>query len=218
MPLTAAEIDYFRRNHRGTQNHISRDFLTAQTDLPSPLGELYGLYRYRGRIDAEAALFLAQSTGSMRVARVMADLLAIGAFANGMEYVSYLGVTYSVPAAFDTSVEIDRANCEAARRLALPADHPSHLLKLTPDEIGVLAASIVEKNALSSADFLEKANLLSEARQDVNRLPPHQHFVTALVERDLKMNQGWTERLAAAYGRLFTKWVSNLPETQGLAN
>ena len=32
LPLTAAEIDYFRRNHRGTETHISRDFLTAQTD------------------------------------------------------------------------------------------------------------------------------------------------------------------------------------------
>ena len=61
LPLTSAEIDYFRRNHRGTETHISRDFLTAQTDLPSPLAELYGLYRHRARLDAEAALFLAQS-------------------------------------------------------------------------------------------------------------------------------------------------------------
>ena len=83
MPLTAAEIDYFRRNHRGTENHVSRDFLTAQTDLPSPLAELYGLYRHRARIDVEAALWVAQSTGSMRVARMMADLLAIGALPTG---------------------------------------------------------------------------------------------------------------------------------------
>jgi len=216
MPLTAAEIDYFRRNHRGTEGHISRDFLTAQTDLPSPLAELYGLYRHRARIDAEAALFLAQSTSSMRVARVMADLLAIGAFANGLEYVSYLGVTYSVPCAFDTSAEIDRANLEAARRLALPADHPSHLLKLTPDELGVLASSIAEKSALTAEEFLEKANMLSEARQDVNRLPAEQHFATAVIERDLPLQTSWAVRLAGAYARIFTKWVAGLPEIQAV--
>ncbi|MFA5040664.1 MAG: hypothetical protein WC464_03410, partial [Bdellovibrionales bacterium] len=152
LPLTAAEIDYFRRNHRGTENHVSRDFLTAQTDLPSPLAELYGLYRHRARIDAEAALWIAQSTSSLRLPSIMADLLAVGAFANGLEYVSYMGVTYSVPCAFDTSAEIDHANREAARRLELPADHPSHLLKLKPDELGVLAASIAERNALSPSD------------------------------------------------------------------
>jgi hypothetical protein len=216
LPLTAAEIDYFRRNHRGTENHISRDFMTAQTDLPSPLAELYGLYRHRARIDAEAALFLAQSTSSMRVARIMSDLLTIGAFANGLEYVSYLGVTYSVPCAFDTSAEIDCANMEAARRLALPADHPSHLLKLTPDELGVLASSITEKNALTSAEFLEKANMLSEARQDVNRLPNNQHFATAVIERDLPLQSAWMVRLARAYARIFTSWVVGLPEIQAV--
>ena len=43
LPLTAAEIDHFRRNHRGTESHISRDFLSARSDLPSPLSEIYGL-------------------------------------------------------------------------------------------------------------------------------------------------------------------------------
>ncbi|MFY9288055.1 MAG: hypothetical protein WAO98_06095, partial [Alphaproteobacteria bacterium] len=90
LPLTAAEIDHFRRNHRGTENHVSRDFLTRRTDLPSPLAELYGLYLHRARVDAEATLFIAQATGSTRVARVMADLLSIGSFANGLEYISYL--------------------------------------------------------------------------------------------------------------------------------
>ncbi len=216
MPVSAAEIDYFRRNHRGTENHITRDFLTAQTDLPSPLAELYGLYRHRARIDAEAALFLAQSTNSMRVARVMADLLAMGAFANGLEYVGHLGTSYSVPCAFDTSTEIDSANREAARRLALPIDHPSHLLKLTPDEIGVLAASVAEKNALTPDEFMEKANILSEARQDVNRLPICQHFATAVVERDLTMQSGWMERLASAYARILPNWVAHLPEIQSV--
>lgn len=216
LPLSAAEIDYFRRNHRGTENHISRDFLTAQTDLPSPLAELYGLYRHRGLIDAEAALFLAQSCGSVRVARIMSDLLAIGSFANGLEYVSYLGITYSVPAAFDTSAEIDRANMEAARRLALPADHPSHLLKLTPDELGVLAASIAERNALHADDFLDKSRLLAEARQDVNRLPVNQHFAMAVAEHDLPMDTPWMVRLAEAYTRLLPSWVVGLPEIQAV--
>jgi hypothetical protein len=218
LPLTVAEVDYFRRNHRGTENHISRDFLTAQTDLPSPLAELYGLYLHRSRIDAEAALWVAQSTSSTRVASVMADLLAIGAFANGLEYVSSMGITYSVPCAFDTSSEIDHANREAARRLALPADHPSHLLKLKPDELGVLAAAIVEQNALASADFLEKANLLSEARQDVTRLPTKLHFSTAVAEHDLPIQALWVERLVNAFVRLFPEWVIDLPEVQAVLN
>ncbi len=218
LPLAAAEIDYFRRNHRGTENHISRDFLTAQTDLPSPLAELYGLYRHRTRIDTEAALWLAQSTGSLRVSTIMADLLSIGAFANGLEYVSYLGVTYSVPCAFDTSAEIDAANREAKRRLSLPADHPSHLLKMKPDEMGVLAAFMAEKYALDPAAFLEKANLLCEARQDVNRLPVNQQFATTIVEHDLPLHAPWAQRLAKAYARHFNKWVSSLPEIQVIVN
>ena len=214
LPLTAAEVDYFRRNHRGTENHISRDFLTAQTDLPSPLAELYGLYRHRARVDAEAALFIAQATNSTRVPNVMADLLAIGAFANGLEYVSYLGVTYSVPCAFDTSLEIDRAISEAQRRLSLPIDHPSHLLKLRPEELGILAASIAERSAQDSADFLEKANLLSEARQDVNRLPVCDRFVTVITEGDLPANAAWTDRLNQAFQRILPQWAGNLPEEQ----
>ncbi len=218
LPLTAAEVDHFRRNHRGTESHVSRDFLTARSDLPSPLAELYGLYLHRARVDAEATLFVAQATGSTRVARVMADLLAIGGFANGLEYISYLATTYSVPAAFDTSDIIDRANHEAARRLAMPATHPAHLLKLTPDEIGVLASSIAEKHAMAAVDFLEKANLLAESRQDVTRLPVNQHFTTAIIERDLPMPQAWVMRLAASYARLFESWVSGLPEVEALTH
>ncbi len=218
LPLASAEIDYFRRNHRGTENHISRDFLTAQTDLPSPLAELYGLYRHRARIDAEAALWVAQSTISLRVASAMSDLLAIGAFANGLEYISYMGVTYSVPCAFDTSAEIDHANREAQRRLALPADHPSHLLKLRPDELGVLASSIAGQNALPPALFLEKANLLSEARQDVTRLPMNVHIQTAIVEHDLPLQLPWAERLVHAYARRLPQWVMGIQEVQSLLN
>ncbi len=216
LPLTSAEIDHFRRNHRCTENHVSRDFLAARSDLPSPLAELYGLYRHRARTDTEATLFVAQATGSTRVARIMADLLAIGGFASGTEYVSYLGLTYSVPSAFDTSDLIDRANHEAARRLAMPGDHPAHLLRLTPDEISVLAGNIAEKHAMATADFMEKANLLSEARQDVARLPVSQHFATAIIERDLPLQQLWVTRLCAAYARVFENWVAALPEVDAV--
>ena len=218
LPLTSAEIDHFRRNHRGTESHISRDFLTARSDLPSPLSELYGLYLHRARVDAEACLFVAQATGSTRVARVMADLLAVGSFANAMEFISHIGVTYSVPAAFDTSDIIDHANHEAARRLALPVDHPSHLLRLTPDEIGVLASNIAEKRTLEATAFLRKAQLLAEARQDVNRLPISQHFTTAIIERDIPISEAWGSRLCAAYARILEGWVIDLPEVEGVVH
>lgn len=216
LPLTVAEIEHFRRNHRGTEKHVGRDFRQAQSDLPSPLSELYGLYLYRTRLDIESTLVLAQSTHSTRVARAMADLLAMGGFANGMEYVSYLGVSYSVPAAFDTATSIDRANSEATRRLCLPADHPSHLLTLTSDALGVLAASITEKTILPPQEFLEKANKLAEARQDVNRLPIRQHFATAITENDLPLQTPWVARLALAFARHMPNWVVGLPEIQAM--
>ena len=216
LPLTSAEIDHFRRNHREMDTLVSRDFLTAKTDLPSPLSELYGLYHHRSRLDTEAALFVAQATGSTRVARIMADMLAIGGFANGHECISHHAMTYSVPASFDTSELIDRANHEAARRLALPIDHPAHLLKLSPDEIGLLAANILENNIMQPCDFLEKANLLAEARQDVARLPNEKQFVTAIRERDVPANKTWVVRLCAAYARIFESWVAEKPEVQAI--
>ena len=218
LPLTAAEIDHFRRNHRDTDNLVGRDFLAAKSDLPSPLAELYGLYRHRARGDTESALFVAQATGSTRVSRLMADLLAIGAFAGGHEYIPHNAMTYSIPAAFDTSDLIDRTNQEAARRLALPIEHPSHLLKLSPDEISVLAANIVENNILSAPDFLEKANLLAEARQDVNRLPIAHHFVAAILGGDLPLNKPWTPRLCSAYARVFENWVLGIREIESIVN
>lgn len=216
LPLTAAEIEHFRRNHRGTESHVNRDFLTSRTDLPSPLAELYGLYLHRARLDAEATLFLAQATNSTRVARIMADLLAIGGFANSLEYISYLGLTYSIPAAFDTSAIVDHSNNEAARRLSLPVDHPSHLLKLKPDEIGALATNVAEKHCLAASEFLEKSNLLAEARQDVTRLPNAQHFITAIIERDLPTEKSWVLRLCGAYARILETWVAGLPEAERL--
>lgn len=218
LPLTASEIDYFRRNHREVDHLVTRDFLIARADLPSPLAELYGLYRHRARIDTEATLFVAQATGSSRVARIVADLLAIGSFANGLEFVTHMTMTYAVSAAFDTSDLIDRANQEAVRRLSLSIDHPAHLLTLSPDEISVLAGNIVERHILSSADFLEKANMLAEARQDVNRLPRDKQFVTSIGERDLPLDRPWVSRICAAYARIFESWVLGLPEIAALMN
>jgi len=125
-------------------------------------------------------------------------------------------VTYSVPCAFDTSMEIDLANREAMRRLVLPADHPSHLLRLKPDDLGVLAASIAEKNALTPTDFLEKANLLSEARQDVTRLPKKMHISVVLEESDLPIKTPWVDRLIKAYVRLFPEWVMSVPDASAI--
>lgn len=203
LPLSTAEIDHFRRNHRETDHLIARDFLTIKSNLPSPLAELYGLYRHRARLDTESAFFVAQATSSTRVSQLMADLLAIGGFANGHECIAHISQTYSVPAAFDTSDLIDRANIEALRRLALPVEHPAHLLKLSPDEVSVLAANIVERHLLSGADFLDKAHKLAEARQDVNRLPPLARFSASLKENDLPHDQAWVARIAEAYTRIF---------------
>lgn len=216
LPLTGAEIDHFRRNHRDVEHVIGRDFLVAQSDLPSPLSELYGLYRHRARMDAEAALFLAQATGSTRVASRMADLLAIGGFANGMEFITHAAQTYSVPAAFDTSDIIDRANHEALRRMNVPVDHPSHILKLSPDEIAVLAANIADNNSLDAMAFLEKARLLAEARQDTCRLPEAQQFATAIEHHDLLLDFVWVKRISIAYANLFQDWVANVVELKPL--
>ncbi len=212
LPISAAEIDHFRRNHRETDRLVGRDFLAAKSDLPSPLAELYGLYRHRARLDTEATLFVAQATGSVRIARIMADLLAIGAFASGGECVSHLTKTYSVPAAFDTSALVDRTCDEVLRRLALPIESPAHLLKMTPDEISVLASNIVERHVLSALDFLEKANLLAEARQDVHRMPAYRRLSAALAEGDLPQESSWVLRLCEAYTRIFPAWIKDMPE------
>lgn len=207
MPLSAAEIDHFLRNHRETDRLVGRDFLSLKNDLPTPVAELYGLYKHRARLDTEASLFVAQATGSTRIARIMADLLAIGAFASGHECIAHSSTTYSVPSAFDTSDLIDRTCDEAMRRLNMPTEAPAHLLKLSPDEISVLANNIVERYAMTSAAFLDKANILAEARQDVHRLPVERQFVTALAEGDLPEDKAWVKRLCLAYYDIFPCWA-----------
>ncbi|MDE2030409.1 MAG: hypothetical protein KGI97_07600, partial [Alphaproteobacteria bacterium] len=71
---------------------------------------------------------------------------------------------------------------------------------------------------LQPSAFLEKANLLAEARQDVTRLPESQHFATAIAEHDLPLQEPWAARLALAYARILPGWVANLPEVQSLLN
>ncbi|MBI1272747.1 MAG: hypothetical protein GC131_01490 [Alphaproteobacteria bacterium] len=212
LPVTAAEINHFRRNHRGIDTSLASRFKTPAEQLPDPLAALYSLYLNQARADTEATLFIAQASGSTRVARVVADLLAMAGFAGGHKSISYLTAVYSVPAAFDTSALIDLANHEAARRLAVQIDHPTHLLKLSPDDISMLAARIIEQNALNSAAFLQKAQTLAEARQDVNRFQPAQRFRTAVSERDLPIEAQWVQRICAAYGRILTAWVADMPE------
>ena len=214
LPLSAAEIDHFRRNHRETDRLVGRDFLAYRNDLPSPVAELYGLYRHRARLDTEATLFVAQATGSTRTARIMADLLAIGAFASGHECIAHVSMTYSVPAAFDTSDLIDRTCDEAMRRLALPIDNPSHLLKLTPDEISVLANNIVERHVMTAVDFLEKANILAEARQDVHRIPAERQFTSAFASGDFPHDKAWVMRLNSAYQAIFPVWFHKEPDPE----
>ena len=210
LPLSHQEIEFFLRNHRGVKHHIIRELFAIQSNLPSPLAELYGLYRYRARIDTEAALFTAQSTLSTRLASSMAKILCLGAFANGTEYVKYLTVTYSVPCAFDTSLEIMAANAEAERRLSLPTDHPSHLLRLSCNDIAVLASVIADNNTLSCDEFLEKANFLSEACQDVSRLSPRQRLLTAIREKDIPWHTCWTKSIVDAYKTLLPAWGNDI--------
>ncbi|MDD3183029.1 MAG: hypothetical protein PHD48_09535 [Alphaproteobacteria bacterium] len=218
LPISAAEIDHFLRNHRETDRLVGRDFLSLKNDLPTPVAELYGLYKHRARLDTEATFFVAQATGSTRIARIMANLLAIGAFASGHECIAHSSMTYSVPAAFDTSDLIDRTCDEAMRRISLPIEMPSHLLKLSPDEISVLANNIVERYAMAANDFLDKANILAEARQDVHRMPIRRQFVTALFEGDLPQEKPWVQRLNLAYSAILPHWVlsADVPPAYGL--
>lgn len=211
LPLTAAEVGHFRRNHRSTESAMSGHFHSGSANLPDSLASLYALYLNQAQADAESALFLAQASGSTRVARRMSDLLALGAFACGSRAVCHEGRFYTIAAAFETSLFIDIANSEAASRLLLPVEHCDHLLKLSPDDIGLMAAAMVREHALDAVGFLRKANALSEARQDVNRFPVHDQFRIALEEGDLPISENWVQRLLGAHERLFPAWFAHGP-------
>ncbi len=212
LPLTAATIHHFCRNHRDCDVSLGGQFETVGSALPESLAVLYSVYTSQARVDAEATLFLAQASGSTRVAATMADLLAIGGFCHGTKSISCQGHVYAVASAFDTAQIIDAANIEARTRLAFPAEHEGHLLRLTPDQIGILAAELAAAHRLDLYDFVKKANLMAEARQDVNRFTPAQHFTTALFEGDLPISEAWVGRIIEAMRRIIPAWAGDLPQ------
>lgn len=212
LPLTAAAIQHFCRNHRDCDVSLPGQFEALGCEVPAALAVFYSIYHTQTRFDAEAALFLAQSSGTTRVARTMADLLTIGGFQLGDKSINCEGRVYAVAAAFDTAAVIDAANQEALARLTLPADDPEHLLQLSPDSIGLLAARLAETYRLAPIAFFRKANLLAEARQDVNRFPAHERFAVALYEGDLPISEPWVARLIAAMRTVVPGLVGNLPQ------
>lgn len=212
LPLTAAAIQHFCRNHRDCDASLPGQFEALGCEVPAALAVFYSIYHTQTRFDAEAALFLAQSSGTTRVARTMADLLTIGGFQLGDKSINCEGRVYAVAAAFDTAAVIDAANQEALARLTLPADDPEHLLQLSPDAIGLLAARLAESTRMAPIAFFRKANLLAEARQDVNRFPAHERFAVALYEGDLPISESWVVRLIAAMRTVVPGLVGNLPQ------
>jgi len=68
------------------------------------------------------------------------------------------------------------------------------------------------------SEFLEQANLLAEARQDVNRLSREKQFTTAIEEGDLPLNMLWVTRICAAYVRIFDGWLTSLPEIEAIVH
>lgn len=211
LPLTAATIQHFCRNHRDCGASLAGQFEAVGQDVPEALAVLYSVYHTQTRLDAEAALFLAQTSGSTRVAACMADLLAIGGFNQGDKSITCEGRVYAIAAAFDTASVIDSVNLEARERLLLPPDHPDHLLQLSPDAISVLAISFADRHRLSPGAFFRKANLLAEARQDVNRFPSPERFAIALYEGDLPISEAWVVRLLAAMRAILPKMAGNTP-------
>ncbi|MEJ0063588.1 MAG: hypothetical protein WDO70_10450 [Alphaproteobacteria bacterium] len=214
LPLTAAEIHHFCRNHRECDMSLGDQFAVMDGTLPESLEALYSVYSGQARVDAESTLFLAQASGVTRVARMMADLFALGGFNHADKSVFCEGRVYAVAAAFDTATVIDAANHEAAKRLALSADHPDHLLRLSPDDIGLLAAELVTRHRCNAEAFLKKANLLAEARQDVNRFSSKERLAKAIHEGDLPTDLAWVDRLLAAVRRIIPAFAGDTSDHQ----
>lgn len=84
-------------------------------------------------------------------------------------------------------------------------------MQLSPDSVGLLAARLAETYRLAPLAFFRKANLLAEARQDVNRFTPHERFAVALYEGDLPISEAWVARLIAAMRAIVPGLVGNLP-------
>jgi hypothetical protein len=209
--LTAAEIRHFEHAHNAALSDIESAFLPDRLDLPPQLAAFYIGYLTRARRDAEAALFIAQSTGSTRLPMLCADALAVCAFEGAIrQTIRIEGNDYALSAASDTSAIIDKTLEIARQRLAIPIDHGDHLLRLNTLEVSQLASEIVDAVSLPPFPFLMKAKELYTARADVCRFPPMDRFVTAIRENDLSSEEGWVQRIALAYGRLF---AADLGET-----
>jgi hypothetical protein len=201
--LTAVEIRHFAKAHNAALSDIESAFLPARMDLPLPLADFYIRYLVQARRDVEATLLIAQATHSARVPRLMADALAIGAFEGaGIEALRHEGHEYAQAAIQDTAPLIDAAAAIADQKLALPVDHPQHLLRINVMDLSRLAAEIVEREALTPCAFLLKAKALYLARCDVCRFPPVERLSTAMNECDLSLEDAWVKRLCQAHDRL----------------
>lgn len=213
LPLTAATIQHFCRNHRDNDPSLAGQFESLGQAIPESLAILYSIYHTQTRLDAEATLFLAQTSCATRVPQQMADLLAVGGFNHGDISIHCEGRIYAIAAAFDTATVIDAACLEAKERLQLPTDHPDHLLQLCPEAIGLLAAQLSAQHRLPPLPFFHKAHLLAEARQDVNRFASRERFGIALYEGDLPVSENWVQRLVKAMQRIAPSLAGQCPPT-----
>jgi hypothetical protein len=201
---TTSEIRLFAQGHNAALSDIESAFLPARFELPSVLSSFYIRHLTKARRDAEAALLVAQSCGSLRIPSLMSDAFAVYGFEAAMENpVKHEGNDYSSSTADDTSLYIDAAVQLASQKLALPADHPDYLLRLNLTEVTETACDIVERLRPQPFAFLLKAKELYVARSDVSRFPPEMRFMTALNEGDLPVSEAWVQRLIEAYERLF---------------
>lgn len=201
---SASEIRLFAQGHNAALSDIESAFLPARFELPVAVSSFYIRHLTKARRDAEAALLVAQSCGSLRIPSLMADAFAVYGFEAAMnEPVRHEGNDYASAVAEDTSVYIDAAIQMASHKLALPPDHPDYLLRLNLTDMTEAACDIVERLRPAPFAFLLKAKELYLARSDVSRFPPEMRFVTALNEGDLPVSEAWVQRLILAYDRLF---------------
>jgi hypothetical protein len=201
---TASEIRLFAQGHNAALSDIESAFLPARFELPANLSSFYIRHLTKARRDAEAALLVAQSCGSLRIPSLMADAFAAYSFEAAMsDPVQHEGNDYASTTAHDTSAYIDAAIRFASEKLSLPAEHPDYLLRMNLTDVTEAACDIVERLRPAPFAFLLKAKELFLARSDVSRFPPEMRFMTALNEGDLPVSEPWVQRLILAYERVF---------------
>lgn len=216
-PITAHEIQHFWQAHNAALSDIESAFLPSKIDLPPELALFTIRHLAQARRDVEATLFIAQSTQSLRLPRLMADALAIRGFEGATQNpLRFEGNDYASTALDDTAAYIDAAAALAMQRLVLPIDHADHLLRMNVMAISQMAASLVEQHAPAPFAFLLKAKEIFIARCDICRFPPTTRFATAVAEGDLDGDSPWVRRIAAAYHRLFDGRAQTAPEDTSL--